>query len=192
MIEAEARVQASIDVLKRQSTRTIIPRFAETFIREVWEMQSRLLAPKPQHIMQLSSHARFRAGFDFLLLREQSGDASTEGMARWWEEFQELSTDQKEKAIADYRRTQQRSRKKISDTPEAFVPLILETEVNTRAARRAKQKNPAKALNDDRAVVAASERNHSAAGKDWQADHPILKRRRVQRDLSKVIFGPTQ
>lgn len=24
------------------------------------------------------------------------------------------------------------------------------------------------------------------------ADHPILKRKRVQRDLSQVIFGPTQ
>jgi poly(A) polymerase len=23
-------------------------------------------------------------------------------------------------------------------------------------------------------------------------DHPILKRKRVQRDLSQVIFGPTQ
>jgi len=24
------------------------------------------------------------------------------------------------------------------------------------------------------------------------ADHPILKRKRVQRDLSQVVFGPTQ
>ena len=25
-----------------------------------------------------------------------------------------------------------------------------------------------------------------------RSDHPILKRKRVQRDLSQVIFGPTQ
>ena len=68
VVAAEARAQAGLDVLKRQATRTIIPRFAETFIREVWEMQTRLLQPKPQQIEALSGHARFRAGFDFLLL----------------------------------------------------------------------------------------------------------------------------
>jgi poly(A) polymerase len=85
MVPAEARAQAGLDVLKRQATRTIIPRFAETFIREVWEMQTRLLNPKPQQIEALAGHARFRAGFDFLLLREKSGDTSTDGMGVWWE-----------------------------------------------------------------------------------------------------------
>ena len=65
VVAAEARAQAGLDVLKRQATRTVIPRFAETFIREIWEMQTRLLNPKPQQIEALSSHARFRAGFDF-------------------------------------------------------------------------------------------------------------------------------
>lgn len=78
VVPAEARAQAGLDVLKRQATRTVIPRFAETFIREVWEMQTRLLNPKPQQIEALASHARFRAGFDFLLLREKSGDDTTQ------------------------------------------------------------------------------------------------------------------
>lgn len=190
VIEAEARAQAGIDVLKRQATCTIIPRFAETFIREVWEMQIRLISPKPQHIVQLASHARFRAGFDFLLLREQSGDQSTQGMAQWWESFQELGNDQKEKAIADYRRQQQKNRRKVPDEQnEAFVPLVLETQVNTRAARRAKQKNEARAqkANQQKTVANAVEQTSGVT-----SDHPILKRRRVQRDLSHVVFGPMQ
>ncbi len=32
----------------------------------------------------------------------------------------------------------------------------------------------------------------TANGSGIGADHPILKRKRVQRDLSQVIFGPTQ
>ncbi|MDB0153485.1 polynucleotide adenylyltransferase PcnB, partial [Acinetobacter baumannii] len=32
----------------------------------------------------------------------------------------------------------------------------------------------------------------SAAQTNVMSDHPILKRKRVQRDLSQVIFGPTQ
>ncbi|USI85802.1 polynucleotide adenylyltransferase PcnB [Acinetobacter johnsonii] len=95
VVAAEARAQAGLDVLKRQATRTIIPRFAETFIREVWEMQTRLLNPKAQQIQALSSHARFRAGFDFLLLREKSGDEGTLGMGQWWDAYQLMSTDEK-------------------------------------------------------------------------------------------------
>ena len=102
MVAAEARAQAGLDVLKRQATRTIIPRFAETFIREVWEMQTRLLNPKAQQIQALSSHARFRAGFDFLLLREKSGDEGTLGMGQWWDAYQLMSTDEKERAISQY------------------------------------------------------------------------------------------
>ncbi|HRA92052.1 MAG TPA: polynucleotide adenylyltransferase PcnB, partial [Acinetobacter sp.] len=111
VIPAEARAQAGLDVLKRQATRTIIPRFAETFIREVWEMQTRLLNPKPQQIEALASHARFRAGFDFLLLREKSGDSGTEGMGVWWENYQDMSIDQKEAAIRQYNRQRAKARR---------------------------------------------------------------------------------
>ena len=99
VVPAEARAQA-LDVLKRQATRTVIPRFAETFIREVWEMQTRLLNPKPQQIEALASH-RFRAGFDFLLLREKSGDDTTQGMGSWWEAYQEMSNDEKKLRLAN-------------------------------------------------------------------------------------------
>lgn len=194
VIAAEARAQASIDVLKRQATRTIIPRFAETFIREVWEMQGRLIEPKSQHIVALAGHVRFRAAFDFLLLREVSGDKSTQGMGQWWENYQELSNDAKEKAIADYHRKQSRSRKKKIDDEDQLAPLVVETQVNTRAARRAKQKaerqDYSSTVREPRARVSEMDQ-HNESGK-IHADHPILKRRRVQRDLSQVTFGPTQ
>ncbi|HCL59821.1 MAG TPA: polynucleotide adenylyltransferase PcnB, partial [Acinetobacter sp.] len=114
VVPAEARAQAGLDVLKRQATRTVIPRFAETFIREVWEMQTRLLNPKPQQIEALSGHARFRAGFDFLLLREKSGDETAQGMGSWWEAYQQMSSDEKERAIAQYNRQRAKSRRKAS------------------------------------------------------------------------------
>ncbi|TXJ10410.1 MAG: polynucleotide adenylyltransferase PcnB [Acinetobacter sp.] len=184
VVDAEARSQASIDVLKRQATRTIIPRFSEMFIRETWEMQARLITPKPQHIMQLAGHARFRAGFDFLMLREQSGDEGTQAMGQWWESFQTLNNDAKEKHIAEYQRQYQRSRKKTNEQ-EVFTPLVVETQVNSRAARRAKQKAETKQARD---VVV----QHPSVDMAMSSSHPILKRRRVQRDLATVIFGPTQ
>ena len=202
VVSAEARAQAGLDVLKLQATRTIIPRFAETFIREVWEMQSRLLNPKPQQIEALSSHARFRAGFDFLLLREKSGDTTTQGMGAWWDAYQSMSMDEKERAISSYNRQRAKSRKKAADAPVESVPvdeskanssqiepLVKEQETRSRRSRN-RSERPAtnssrefKPRNDTRVVTNPGEIN---------ADHPITKRRRVQRDLSKVIHGPTQ
>ena len=190
VVAAEARAQAGLDVLKRQATRTVIPRFAETFIREVWEMQTRLLNPKPQQIEALSGHARFRAGFDFLLLREKSGDQTTQGMGVWWDTYQTLSTDEKERAIADYNRQRAKGRRKgavqedikpLHQVQQAEIePLVNEPEPRSRRARKAKQQADFKA----QAVNGGNDQ--------ITADHPILKRKRVKRDLSTVIFGPTQ
>ena len=187
---AEARAQAGLDVLKRQATRTIIPRFAETFIREVWEMQTRLLNPKPQQIEALAGHARFRAGFDFLLLREKSGDDSTMGMGTWWDQYQQMTPDEKERAISQYNRQRAKNRRKavVADEPELksapvtdIEPLVNEPEPRNRRVRKEKQER-----------VAAVDRHNATSGSGIGADHPILKRKRVQRDLSQVIFGPTQ
>ncbi len=179
-------------MLKRQATRTIIPRFAETFIREVWEMQTRLLQPKPQQIEALSGHARFRAGFDFLLLREKAGDSSTLGMGQWWDAYQLMSIDEKERAIAQYNRLRAKSRRKTAQEPVDVTPvthardmqiepLVNEPEPRSRRARKAKQ------YEENRAQLTAT-----ASSSGIGADHPILKRKRVQRDLGQVIFGPTQ
>ncbi|ENV06775.1 hypothetical protein F967_00751 [Acinetobacter sp. CIP 102637] len=189
VVPAEARAQAGLDVLKRQATRTIIPRFAETFIREVWEMQTRLLNPKPQQIEALAGHARFRAGFDFLLLREKSGDSSTEGMGMWWESYQEMTTDQKEIAIRQYNRQRSKSRRKateVVDEPKVteIEPLVNVPEPKSRRGRKER-------VRSDESTPRFMEK---ASGDSSQvgADHPILKRKRVKRDLSQVVFGPTQ
>ncbi|MFW1859056.1 polynucleotide adenylyltransferase PcnB [Acinetobacter defluvii] len=188
VVAAEARAQAGLDVLKRQATRTIIPRFAETFIREVWEMQTRLLNPKPQQIEALSGHARFRAGFDFLLLREKSGDPLTQGMGAWWEAYQTMSTDEKERAISSYNRQRAKNRRKVtteepveSKVSAQIEPLVKEAETRSRRSRKAPVEEKKSLTN----IV-----SHQADS--IHPDHPILKRKRVQRDLSNVIFGPTQ
>ncbi|TDI12152.1 polynucleotide adenylyltransferase PcnB, partial [Acinetobacter baumannii] len=62
-------------------------------------------------------HARFRAGFDFLLLREKSGDDTTQGMGSWWEAYQEMSNDEKEAAISQYNRQKAKSRRKVAAEP---------------------------------------------------------------------------
>lgn len=102
---AEAQMHAAGKVIDRQRIKTAIPKFAEQFIRDIWILQPKLAAPRSKQIVQLSEHPRFRAGFDFLLLREQCGDAehplseSTNEMGEWWQTYQTLSEQDQQKAI---------------------------------------------------------------------------------------------
>ena len=105
---ADAQMHAAGKVIDRQRIKTAIPKFAEQFIRDIWILQPKLAAPRSKQIVQLSEHPRFRAGFDFLLLREQCGDAehplseSTNDMGEWWQTYQTLSEQQQNQAIDDF------------------------------------------------------------------------------------------
>ncbi|MDN3452559.1 MULTISPECIES: polynucleotide adenylyltransferase PcnB [unclassified Psychrobacter] len=105
---AEAQMHAAGKVIDRQRIKTAIPKFAEQFIRDIWVLQPKLAAPRSKQIVQLSEHPRFRAGFDFLLLREQCGDAehplseSTNGMGDWWQTYQTLSEQDQEQAVDEF------------------------------------------------------------------------------------------
>ena len=104
----EAQQQAASKVIERQRIKTAIPKFAEQFIRDIWLMQPKLANPRVKQIAQLAEHPRFRAAFDFLLLREQCDDASnplsesTNGMGEWWQTYQTLSEKQKQRAIDEF------------------------------------------------------------------------------------------
>lgn len=103
---ADAQQKAAAKVIDRQRIRTSIPKFAEQFIRDIWLLQPRLANPRAKQIEQLAEHPRFRAGFDFLLLREQCNEQAdtpltepTNGMGQWWHDYQTLSSKDKQKAV---------------------------------------------------------------------------------------------
>ena len=104
----DAQLQAASKVIDRQRIKTAIPKFAEQFIRDIWLMQPKLANPRVNQISQLADHPRFRAAFDFLLLREHCDDAanplseSTNGMGEWWQTYQTLTDKQKQQAIDDF------------------------------------------------------------------------------------------
>ncbi len=131
-----AWTQAGLDVLRRQSKHTAIPRFSEMFIREVWELQPRLEQPKPRQVPALAAHPRFRAGFDFLLMREQTGDALVGTMGQWWHDYQTLSNDGRERAIADLNRLQQRLQRKrqAGETVQPLQAVIAEADHSVSTA----------------------------------------------------------
>ena len=66
-----------------------IPRRISAVMIEIWELQIRLEQRRPRTIKRLLSHRRFRAAYDFLLLRAGAGEVSG-SLADWWTKIQEM------------------------------------------------------------------------------------------------------
>lgn len=109
--------EASQRVFQEQSSRTAIPKRIQLTIKEIWELQP-LLQKRPRNkLLKVSEHPRFRAGYDFLLLREQSGELPP-GAGAWWTSFQEQTPESQQQSILnlapDARPKKRRRRRKPS------------------------------------------------------------------------------
>ena len=88
--EIEAIMLAGDIVISRQTRSTAVPRRFTQFAREIWQLQPRLARRSNRRPHRLVEHPRFRAAYDFLLLRAESGEEVTE-LADWWTQFQQNS-----------------------------------------------------------------------------------------------------
>jgi len=87
MSESQAMSAASDAVMSGQSQHVSVPRRFHAAMRDIWAMQDRLIRRAPKRSLRLLGHPRFRAAYDFLLLRSEVGDAD-EDLAKWWTEYQ--------------------------------------------------------------------------------------------------------
>ncbi len=83
--------RAASRIIHEQHQRTTVPRRFTTVMRDIWTLQPRLQRYKRRRALQLLSHLRFRAGYDFLYLRAQAGEAVQE-QSEWWTEIQQKDT----------------------------------------------------------------------------------------------------
>ena len=71
-----------------------IPKRFSQPMREIWEFQLRLQRKQGRKAAELVDHRRFRAAYDFLLLREQAGELTDE-LGDWWTHFQTLPFEER-------------------------------------------------------------------------------------------------
>ena len=69
-------------------------------IREIWDMQERLPRRSGKRADMLLDNPRFRAGYDFLLLRESAGE-ETDGLGEWWTDYQDANDSERRGMITD-------------------------------------------------------------------------------------------
>ncbi|MEK7323600.1 MAG: polynucleotide adenylyltransferase PcnB [Pseudomonadota bacterium] len=87
--ELQALQDVARDVVDSQLSRISLPKRFSLPMREIWAMQPRLKKITGLRPVKLLEHPRFRAAYDFLLLRAEAGDDVGE-LSRWWTEFQTL------------------------------------------------------------------------------------------------------
>jgi poly(A) polymerase len=107
---AEARLHAAGDCLAEQQQIIAIPRRFSQFIRDVWNLQDRLESRVPRSAERLAGHVRFRAAYDFLLLRSETGDDVADA-AEWWTRYQEVGPEAR-RSMIDERRSGQGPKKR--------------------------------------------------------------------------------
>jgi poly(A) polymerase len=73
-------------VLDNQTDSLALQRRIATDMRDIWAMQPRFERRTGKAPYKLLEHPRFRAGFDFLLLRCESGELDAE-IGNWWASF---------------------------------------------------------------------------------------------------------
>jgi poly(A) polymerase len=86
-----ALAQAADEVLARQGLRIAIPKRFALPMREIWMLQSRFEQRQSSaRVRRLLAHPRFRAAYDFLLLRAAVGEEpALPELAQWWTDAQQ-------------------------------------------------------------------------------------------------------
>jgi poly(A) polymerase len=118
--EQEAMHLAIDDVLKEQLKLIAIPRRYSLIMREIWHLQHHLEHARPRRIYRIWQHLRFRAAYDFLLLRSSTNDTQLVDLVKWWTDFQEGDEAEKE-ALIEQRFEKPKPQKKKRRKPKSAV-----------------------------------------------------------------------
>jgi len=113
MAEMDAVHFASDVVISKQIADIALPRQFTKLAREIWQLQLRLRKIQGKYPLRLLEHPRFRAAYDFLLLRAKAGE-NVQELADWWTGFQQehpVKIDQLRKKPAEGRGRRRRRRR---------------------------------------------------------------------------------
>jgi poly(A) polymerase len=103
--------------LAQQQQIIAIPRRFSQFVRDVWGLQGRLEARYARYVERVAQHPRFRAAYDFLLLRAETGEQSESGqplqeIADWWTTYQAESEDVRQEMVSARRPSPPKKRRR--------------------------------------------------------------------------------
>jgi poly(A) polymerase len=89
-----ALYMAMDEIINAQAKKLAIHNRFTATMKEIWAMQPRFEQRAGKRPYALLTHPRYRAGYDFLLLRCESGEIDME-LGEWWTEFADANTERR-------------------------------------------------------------------------------------------------
>lgn len=112
----QALLHAGSQIISEQAAVMATPRRFSLPMREIWMLQLRLENKGARRSQRLLTHPRFRAAYDFLLLRVEAGEVPTE-TGDWWTQLQ-TENPQEPVQTTTRARSQKRRRKRSKGNTE--------------------------------------------------------------------------
>jgi poly(A) polymerase len=97
----DAMFRAVEQVLREQLRHITIPKRFSVPMREIWDMQGRFERRAGQQAFRMMENRRFRAAYDFLLLRAEIGEVS-QALADWWTRFQTVGENERRAMVTEF------------------------------------------------------------------------------------------
>ena len=107
----QAYQQAGTEILSQQTKVIALPKRFGTQIREIWSLQVRLGNRNGKRAYRMLTLPRFRAAYDFLLLRAQSNEPELQPLCDWWTEFQEVGDKERASMIKKVQPVRRKAKK---------------------------------------------------------------------------------
>jgi len=116
----EALQSAASEVLSEQAGRVTVPKRIGYPMREIWQLQSRFRQCGGKRPRQLMGHPRFRAAYDFFLLRGEAGEVDQADIG-WWRRFVEQGVEGGAESAGEKKSTSRGRRRRRRRSKRAAV-----------------------------------------------------------------------
>lgn len=147
--ESQAWRIAMNDGLRDQNQYVAVPRRLAEIILDIWNIHFRLIKRNPRMIKASLNNRRFRAAYDFLLLRTMVHEVDEE-ISEWWTKIQEVDDSERDEMISQISKTYKQERQpsrgqkepdgnSINYNSEEYNPSY-DADTNTGGQRQQKKK----------------------------------------------------
>jgi len=109
--------RVSHHVIAEQAKHVAIPRRFGMIMQEMWTLQPRFEQRLKKRVFRLMAHPRFRAAYDFLLLRAGESPAMAE-LCQWWTQAQEVPHEALAEQLAASVETDEGAPPEVSAAPK--------------------------------------------------------------------------
>ena len=96
--------RAASEIIAEQAARVAMPRRFTLVTRDIWLLQVRMERRFGRRAFRTLTHPKFRAGYDFLLLRYEAGEPFHE-LVDWWTKFQFASQAEQQDMVKNLKRS---------------------------------------------------------------------------------------